>query len=251
MNDAAKLPHEDFERVGGARYYHRLVQGCHEWLEMRLGLLTASEMNKVLTPTLKVANNADTRKHIFELVAQRITRHVEPHYMSWDMERGKLEEVDARIAYEKHHAPVAECGFIINDELGFDIGFSPDGLVGDIGMIEIKSRVAKYQVQTILEHINVADAKTPIPVEFMLQVQTGLFVTGREWCDFVSYSNGLNVVVIRVYPQQEYQDAIKAAARTAEDAICKKIEDYRAALDAPKSKIYPVERTDYSEEISA
>lgn len=249
-------PHEDFERIGPARYYHRLEQGCQEWLTMRLGMLTASEMGKVLTATLKVANNKDTRQHIFELVAQRITRHVDPHYMSWDMERGKLEEVDARVKYGQEIAPVQECGFIINDTLGFDVGYSPDGLVGDIGMIEVKSRVAKYQVQTILEHINVPDADSPIPMEFMLQVQSGLFVTGREWCDFISYSNGLNMAVIRCWPNVEYQTAIKDAAIKTEAKIVELLERYNLAivnqdLVPTKSKIYPVSRTDYSEEISA
>ena len=87
---------------------------------------------------------------------------------------------------------------------------SPDGLVGDLGLIEVKGRMAKYQVQTILEHIAPPDAASIIPMEFMLQVQDGLFVTEREWCDFISYSNGLNMAVIRVRPIEEYQVAKRA-----------------------------------------
>ena len=246
-------PHEDYERVGDARYYHRLTQGCDEWLRLRLGLLTASEFDKVLTPTLLLANNAGSRAHVYDLATQRITGHLEPHFTGWDMERGKLEEVDARIKYAAEIAPVTECGFIVNDGLGFDIGYSPDGLVGDYGLIEIKSRLAKFQVRTIIDHLGPSclDQETPIPREFMLQIQAGLFITGRNWCDFVSYSNGLNMAVIRVYPISEYQDAIWCAAKNVEDSILTKIAAYNAALKSHDRNIFPVARTDYSEEIMA
>ena len=246
-------PHEDYERVGDARYYHRLTQGCDEWLRLRLGLLTASEFDLVLTPTLKTANNDKTRAHIYDLAAQRITGHLEPHFTGWDMERGKLEEVDARIKYAEEIAPVTECGFIVNDGLGFDIGYSPDGLVGDYGLIEIKSRLAKFQVRTIIDHMDPGgpQQETPIPREFMLQIQAGLFITGRKWCDFVSYSNGLNMAVIRVCPISEYQDAIKYAARSVERSIRAKIAVYNVLLKLHDANIFPVARTDYSEEIMA
>ncbi len=243
-------PHEDFKTTGAARYYNRLTQGSAEWQELRLGLITASEMFKILTPTLKIANNKDTRTQIFELAGQRITKFVEPHFVSFDMERGKLEETDARIEYEKHYSKVDQCGFIINNALGFDVGFSPDGLVGDDGFIEIKSRKAKFQIQTIMEHLAESNPDTPIPSEFMLQCQTGLFVTGRKWCDFVSYSNGLNMVTIRTYPIIEYQEVISAAIVVAETKIQDMISKYSETIAAQSNSIHAVERSDYSEEIS-
>ena len=57
-----------FEQVGDVRYYHNLVQGCAEWFDQRLGIMTASEMKLVLTPTLKVAVNAKEKQHLYELV---------------------------------------------------------------------------------------------------------------------------------------------------------------------------------------
>lgn len=249
--DDTKPPHEDFEQVGHARYYHRLQQGSAEWLQMRLGMITASEMDKILTPaTLKIANNEKTRTQLFELAAQRITEYVDPHYVSFDMERGKLEEVDARVEYARLYEPVQECGFIINDSLGFDIGFSPDALVGKDGFIEIKSRVAKYQVKTIIEHIADEEPAHPIPVDFMLQCQTGLFVTKRKWCDFVSYSNGLNMLVIRTYPIPTYQTAIAAAAKSANIKISAMLQKYGHAISADTSRVSPVARADYSGEIA-
>src|SRR3546814_1507000 len=63
------------------------------------------------------------------------------------------DEIIARDEYTKHHAPVEQTGFITNDKWGFTIGYSPDGLVGDDGLIECKSRRQKYQVQTIIENV--------------------------------------------------------------------------------------------------
>ena len=70
------------------RYHADFDQGSVDWLNARLGLLTASEVKLILTPTLKLANNDKTRQHVWEIAAQRITRYVEPHYVSDDMLRG-------------------------------------------------------------------------------------------------------------------------------------------------------------------
>ena len=77
--------------------YHRdLIQGSDEWLAARCGLLTASEMKLILTPTLKIAANDKTRAHVYEIAAQRITRYVEPTYIGDDMLRGQEDEIIAR-----------------------------------------------------------------------------------------------------------------------------------------------------------
>jgi predicted phage-related endonuclease len=165
------------------RYHHNIEQGTEEWLAMRCGILTASEMNLIVTPTLKPASNDKERAHLFELLGQRITGYVEPRYVSDDMLRGQWDEIEARIKYRDHFGPVTECGFITNDDHGFVIGYSPDGLVGDDGLIECKSRRQRFQVETI-----VSDS---VPVEYMLQLQTGLLVSGREWIDFISYCGGM------------------------------------------------------------
>ena len=116
-------------------YHPDVIQGGDEWLSMRLGLLTASEMRLILTPTLKIARNDKERAHTFEILAQRLTDYVEPRYVGDDQIRGRDDEIEARAQYAKHYAPVQEIGFITNDRFGFTIGYSPDGLVGDDGMI--------------------------------------------------------------------------------------------------------------------
>jgi len=205
------------------RYHFDIEQGSEEWHALRCGILTASEMKFIVTPTLKPASNDKERAHLFELLGQRITQHTEPRYISDDMLRGHEDEIEARIRYAENFAPVTECGFVTNDDHGFVIGYSPDGLVDYDGLIECKSRRQKYQVETIL-----ADR---VPEEYMLQIQTGLLVTGREWLDFVSYCAGLPMFVKRVFPDARYQDAIIAAATDFERRLQEAQQKYAAWLD--------------------
>lgn len=215
-------------------YHRELIQGEEAWLEQRRGKLCASEMCRILTvKSLKQANNDKSRAHEWELLCQRLTGHVEPHYVSDDMLRGHDEEIDARTEYGKHYAPVTEVGFITNDQWGFTIGYSPDGLVGDDGLIECKSRRGKFQIETIVTN--------EVPEEYVLQLQTGLLVTGRKWIDFVSYSGGLPMFVKRVEPDPLIQGAIVAAATAFELRLAEKEREYRASLLA-MPKLIPTER---------
>ena len=216
-------------------YHKDLVQGTDEWLAQRCGMLTASEMDLVITPTLKIANNEKQRSHVYELLSQRLSKYVEPQYVSDAMLRGEKDEVVARETYTENYAPVTQCGFITNDALGFSMGYSPDGLIGNNGLIEIKSRRQKYQVQTIIEHV--------LPLEFALQIQTGLLVSEREWCDFVSFSGGWPMFVLRVLPDAKIQNAIVEAACEFERQLQLQLEIYgRHAVN-----FYPTERPNYEE----
>lgn len=221
-------------------YHPAVIQGSDEWRALRCGLITASEVGLLVTAkTLAAANNDKSRAHIYELTAQRISKYVEPGYIGFDMLRGQDEELLARDAYSEHYAPVTEVGFITNDKWGFTLGYSPDGLVGDDGLIEAKSRVQKYQVQTLLEN----QLAGTIPAEFLLQVQTGLLVSERKWLDFISYSGGLPMAVIRVLPDTAMQDAIVAACRSAEAAIAENIQKYAAATRG----LIPTQRREYED----
>lgn len=217
-------------------HHEDLVQGSEEWAAQRCGLLTASEMKLIVTPTLKMASNEKERGHLYELLSQRITQYVEPQYVGYDMLRGKEEEVEARILYASLYQPVTECGFITNDRFGFTLGFSPDGLVGEDGFIECKSRRQKFQVETIINSVDGV-----IPDEFMIQIQTGFVVSERKWCDFVSYSGGLPMATIRVLPDPQYQVAIIEAARAFEARLTEKLMAYEAALRS-RVRLAPTER---------
>lgn len=224
--------------VSSAVYHPAIHQGSEEWHAARCGLLTASEMKLIITPTLKIASNDKERAHLYELMAQRITRYVEPHYISDDMLRGIEDEIEARALYAERYAPVEEGGFVTNDKWGFTIGYSPDGLVGRKGLIEGKSRRQKYQVQTVVENVLTGT----IPADYLMQHQTGLLVADdREWIDFISYSGGLPMIVIRVWPDDTIQNAIIEAAGAFEARLTAKMAEYHDAL-AALPKLIPTER---------
>lgn len=192
-------------------YHHEVEQGSDEWLAMRCGLITASEVSLLLTPTLKTANNDKSRSHLWELAAQRLTRHVEPRYISEDMLRGMQDEIYARDVYSERYGPITQSGFVTRDFGGFVIGYSPDGLVGAEGLWECKSRRQKFQIETIVSG--------EMPVDYLLQCQTGLLVTDRAWLDFTSYSAGLPMFTCRVYNDAEVQAAIRETAERANERI--------------------------------
>ena len=149
-----------------------MLQGSDEWFEARRGILTASEMKKIITPKkLEYASNEKEKAHLYELAAQRISGFVEAHYIGDDMLRGKEDEVDAVQKYNDNYAPVERVGFITNDKWGFTLGYSPDGLTGKKGTLEAKSRKQALQIETIV---------TGIKDEHIIQLQTGLTLSPRK-----------------------------------------------------------------------
>lgn len=224
-------------------YHPNLIQGSSEWLAARCGLLTASEMKHIITPAkLQYAQNDKEKAHLYELLAQRITQYVEPHYIGDDMLRGVFDELDAKTIYNEKYAPVQDVGFVTNDKWGFTLGYSPDGLVGDDGVIECKSRRQKFQVETII-----ADG---MPDDFKIQVQTGLLVSERGWCDFVSYSAGLPMLTVRIFPDAEVQEKIIAAATTFHEKLNALLAVYLDKLKVPEARLVPTERKPTEMEIT-
>lgn len=218
--------------------YTDLEQGTPEWLAARCGIVTASVVGQLITPkTVKPAANDYSRALAVTLTAERITGHVEPIHENSDMMRGTLDEPFARDKYAEHFAPVDEVGFMVRDDWGFRIGYSPDGLVGEDGLIEIKSRRQKKHLSTIL-----ADE---VPLENMAQCQAGLLVSGREWLDYVSFCSGMPLYVKRVLPDMRWFHAIQEAVESFEVASAEMVSRYTAATkDLP-----PTERLDHFAEL--
>jgi hypothetical protein len=178
-----------------------LLQGSEEWLEQRRGMLTASVISQLITPsTVKPANNDKSRGLVAQLVAERITGWIDPVFVTDTMLRGQDDEPRAVEVYSEHYSPVTTTGFMVREEAGWKLGYSPDGLVGDDGLIEVKSRAAKKQLSTVVED--------EIPAENMAQCQTGLFVSGRKWLDYVSFCGGMVLYTKRTYPDPRWFDAI-------------------------------------------
>ena len=218
--------------------YEEIEQGSELWHLARRGILTASVIGQFITPkTVKVAANDKTRAKAYELVAERITGISEDRYVSRDMEEGHFIEPIARDLYSQHYAPATEVGFMVRDDWGFRIGYSPDGVVGDDGLIEIKKRLPKLHLETILTD--------QMPPEHMAQVQTGLLVSGRQWLDFISYCGGMPLFVKRIFPDPIWHAAIIEAATAFEESATDMISRYAVAT----ADLHPTERIEMYEEM--
>ena len=172
-----------------------MIQGSDEWLEARLGLVTASCFSDVMAKGQGITR----LKYMRRVVSERLTGRLAESYFNRDMERGKEQEPYARMKYEaKTGNLVEEIGFIRHSSLL--AGCSPDGLIDDDGGIEIKSVNPTVQIETI--------ERGSYPYEHAPQVQGNLWITGRDWWDFVSYSpdmpGHLKLYVFRVERNEEY-----------------------------------------------
>lgn len=163
-------------------------------------------------PILSVAMTDTARAAIMRLAAERISGHVEETFTTWDMQRGHDDEPKARDEYEQRHdVTVDEIGFMARDIDGVTIGYSPDGLVADTGLIECKSRRQATQLAHWLNG--------EVPAENVAQLQTGLLVSGRDWIDYLGFAEGWPTLEIRVYPDAQWAAVIVAAAKYAETEI--------------------------------
>lgn len=169
----------------------------------------------------ETAHNDTSRSLTALLVAERITGWTDPTFMSDDMFRGIDDEPRARDKYSEHYAPVHEAGFMVREQDGVRIGYSPDGLVDGDGLIEIKSRRPKIHVAHVL-------SGQP-PAEVMPQLQCGLLVSGRKWIDYISYAGGMHLWVKRIYPDRRWFDAILTAVHAFEANAAEMIRLYNEA----------------------
>jgi putative phage-type endonuclease len=212
--------------------FPKVEQGSEQWHDLRRGIVTASVVGKLLTPTLKVADNDTSRALTATLVAERITGVTEDTYANADMMRGVMCEPIARDIYSGHHQQAEETGFMRFDGDGWTLGYSPDGLVGTNGLLEVKSPRAKTHLNTIIAN--------RVPPHYMAQCQAGLLVSGRKWLDFVSYCGGMPLYVNRVMPNHLWFDAITAACIQFEQTA----EQMTTAYDFATTGLPATERLD-------
>lgn len=217
-------------------YYYEVEQGTDDWHGLRRGKITASTIKAMLTATGKIADNETSRKAVNAIVAERLFGYSEVTPTTSTMQRGHDDETLARDAYSAAIGEVTECGFVERDIGGVLIGCSPDGLVGDTGGIEIKSRLHSIQIQTII------DGK--VPPEFMAQIQTCMMVTKREWWDFISVPafGGAKMMVKTVTPDLGYMDILAEAAAVCEERVKATIEKYKNSLTREDTIFIDVDR---------
>lgn len=175
------------------------AQGSPEWIAARLGKVTASRVADVVSRT-KTGYGASRANYAAQLVAERLTGEPgEPIYMNMAMQWGVDTEPHARAAYEfMNDVTVVQVGFIEHPRIAMS-GASPDGLIGDDGLVEIKCPNTATHIDTLLGE--------GILGKYMAQMQWQIACTDREWCDFVCFDprmpESMRLLVRRVFRDAE------------------------------------------------
>jgi len=180
-------------------------QGTEEWFTIRIGKVTASRVADVIAKT-KTGYSASRDNYMAQLVCERLTGQKGESFTNAAMQHGTETEPLARAAYEAlKDVLVDEVGFVPHPSIDM-AGASPDGLVGDDGLLEIKCPNTATHIETLM-------SKT-VPGKYNTQMQFQMACTGRQWCDFVSFDNRL--------PEQ-FQLFVKRVPR--DDEFIKQMED--------------------------
>lgn len=157
-----------------------IEQGSDAWFKARLGRVTASRVSDVIART-KSGYSTSRANYAAQLVAERLTGEVQESYTNGAMQRGIEMEPDAIAAYEFHSdGEVVATGFVPHPSIAMT-GASPDGLVGDEGLVEVKCPNTATHIETLRGQA--------VPSKYTAQMQWQMACTGRKWCDFVSYDN--------------------------------------------------------------
>ena len=189
------------------------VQGSPEWLASRLGRPSASNFGRLVTGSGKPSSSAES--YINEMIAERLTGRSKPFYTNEHMERGNALEPEAREAYEFiTDFEVVETGFILHDSEEF--GCSPDGLVAEQGGLEIKCPSDSVHVSYL--------RAGKVPSKYYQQVQGCLWITGREWWDFMSYHPEMPHLLVRAHRNEKYIEAMAEQVEAAVETIVKETE---------------------------
>jgi hypothetical protein len=173
-------------------------QGSPDWFKCRLGLVTASRFKDVMAK----GDGKMREDYLYELALEQTTGEPTEGFTNPDMDRGREYEPEARDLYEfacGHQ--VARTGFIRNG----DIGCSPDGLIGDDGLLEIKTMLPKKLIRLLGK-----DKSTwALPPEHRSQVQGAMLVCERAWCDFIIYWPKMPLYRVRVRREESYIRELK------------------------------------------
>lgn len=174
-------------------------QGSQAWLDARVGVLTASVMDQVITPkTMKTS--ASMGKLVNRMLAEVTLGRSLDDASSLFIERGTQLEDEARRWYEfKRDVEVERVGLCLRDD-GL-LGFSPDGLVGEDGGVEIKCPTAAVHMGYLLDGLD----------QYYHQIMASLWISQRQWWDFVSYCPGLPPVLVRFHPDLKFFKAMEEA----------------------------------------
>lgn len=200
-----------------------MIQGSDEWLAARLGKVTASRVADLMART-KTGWSASRDNYMAELICERLTGQTAERFSNAAMQWGTDTEPQARAAYEFITGnAVEEVGFVEHPSI-LMAGASPDGLVGDDGLVEIKCPNTATHIETLLGE--------KVPAKYRTQMLWQIACTGRAWCDFVSFDPRLpadmQLWAVRVFPGPGELSAIEAAVQEFLREIDAKIEALRS-----------------------
>lgn len=155
------------------------IQGDAAWFEARVGKVTASRVADALAMLKKDGSSAARERYKIDILTEVLTGNPVEHYVSPYMDFGTEHEPVARSAYEMHTREEVDLwGFVIHPQIARS-GASPDGLVGEDGLIEIKVPSGRTHLEYLIEGV--------VPEDYKPQMFWQMACTGRQWCDFVSY----------------------------------------------------------------
>lgn len=190
-------------------------QNTPEWGDDRLGVPSASCFKLIVDS--KGMRAKPRKKYLYKLAGEICKNKLEPSHTNKAMDDGHEHEGDSRDWYSFAVAPVLEVGFCLVDSLEY--GCSPDGLVGDKGGFETKNACGSVQIDRLENGWR--------PADHFQQVQGCLLVTGREWWDLVSYSEGLTPVVKRCYPDVQFQKLLKIELKMFHNELMELVTKYK------------------------
>ena len=172
-------------------------QGTEEWLRARAGIPTASEFDRIVTSGGKPS--AQSRQYLCRLVAERVIGLSMEDPNEW-MQRGSAIEREAVAWYELERGlTTTEVGFVTTDDGRW--GCSPDRMVGNDGLLEVKCPAAATHIRYLLDG--------GPGLAYRPQTQGQMLVAGRRWVDFVSYCPGLPPLLVRLLPDDDYQEVLQ------------------------------------------
>lgn len=199
-----------------------IIQGSPEWLALRVGKVTASRVADVIAKT-KTGWGASRANYMAELIAERLTGEPAEKYTNAAMAWGTEKEPDARAAYEFFRdAAVTEIGFVDHPSISMT-GASPDGLVGDDGLVEIKCPNTATHLDTLLSQT--------VPAKYVTQMLWQMEVTGRAFCDFVSYDPRLPESMSLFVKRVERDDKRISELRSSVVEFLEEVEQKMIALN--------------------
>jgi putative phage-type endonuclease len=203
-----------------------MEQKSDEWFAARAGRATASRIADIVAKT-KSGYSASRANYMAQLVVERMTGKVAESFSNAAMDWGTEQEPYARAAYEAHSGVlVDEVGMVDHPTVAMS-GASPDGLVGEDGLVEIKCPTTATHIETLMEKA--------APKKYIDQMQWQMACTGRKWCDFVSFDprmpEGLQLFVKRVERDDEYIAELESEVAAFLQEVSDKVEKLKSLME--------------------